>query len=53
MKFEWFELLRYLELHTKDTDEFNRKLRGLTQQDALKLLAALHQEETSAAARRA
>lgn len=52
MKFEWFELLRYLELHTKDRDEFSKKLCGLTQQDALNLLAALHQEETPAAANR-
>lgn len=46
MKFEWFELLRYLELHAKDNDEFNRNLRGLTKQDALKLFIAAKKEST-------
>lgn len=45
MKFEWFERLRYLESHTKNSDEFDKKLHTLTQQDTMKLLTAMKQEE--------
>lgn len=45
MKFEWFERLRYLESHTKNSAEFDEKLHTLTQQDAMKLLTAMKQEE--------
>ncbi|MBU3874515.1 hypothetical protein HGO97_001645 [Faecalicatena sp. AGMB00832] len=45
MKFEWFEQLRYLESHTEDIDEFDKKLCALTQQDVTRLVAALQQKE--------
>lgn len=45
LKFEWFERLRYLESHTKNSAEFDEKLHTLTQQDAMKLLTAMKQEE--------
>lgn len=46
LKFEWFERLRYLESHSQNSDEFDKNLHSLTQQDTMALLAALQQEES-------
>ena len=45
MKFDLFEQLRYLESHTKNSDEFNRRLRSMTQKDVHQQITALKQEE--------
>ena len=44
MKFDWFEILKYLEKHAKNVDEFNKKLLTLTQQDAADLWVELNQK---------
>ena len=44
MKFDWFEILKYLEKHAKNDDEFNKKLLTLTQQEAADLWVEVNQK---------
>lgn len=45
MKYELFEVLRYLEAHAKNADDFAHRLHSLTPEEAIWLMSSMQKEE--------